>query len=350
MNPRRTSGAKWPYKPPGLQRPPRVPLNLNLLTSDAKASRALRVLSKSVLNPTAGGVTFAVTNLQMLKCELHYFLMRPPASLSYKVPKQSVIHTYQYYYNSYTNGSLFNDGANNLVQNPSLEMKNYVSSGMRSLMLVWVDPNVDKTLNLNDYKYPITNLTMELGGVQNILNLYTAQDLYNMSKDAGLQSTYLNFIGNAYGITFATDGTPSFPQSVKSLASAPIVLRPGISFPLPDDISTNSAGSYTFSFKASFKPTNLTNAAGAFIDLNVQPRLNVLCIYDAFVSINTDDLSCVVTKCPLLPRDVLDVSSRDSVVEREIQGEQNKPMQEVSQPDFAGAGLRKKLSNRIKRY
>jgi hypothetical protein len=27
MNPRRTSGAKWPYKPPGLQRPPRVPLN-----------------------------------------------------------------------------------------------------------------------------------------------------------------------------------------------------------------------------------------------------------------------------------------------------------------------------------
>ncbi len=303
-------------------------INFNLLNSDAKASRALRCLATSVLNTANNGVTFAVAGFNMTNSELHYFLMRPPASLSYKVPRESVLHTYQYYYNSYSKGA---GSFGNPAVMTTIEMDNYVSSGMPTYMLIWADPNADKALNLNDFNYPIQRLTMEMNGIQNILNLYNQADLFNMSKDAGLQSTYLNFIGKAYGVSFAADGTPAYAQSIKKLCSAPIVVRPGISFPLPEDISTNSSGSFTFKFIADVLPTNVAGLA----DNVSNPRLNVLCVYDAYLSIDTSTLACRIDKCPLLPRDVLDAPASASITEEQLPTD--KPLSENALPAVGAA-------------
>lgn len=323
-------------------------LNLNLQTSDSKASRALRILSQSVLSTGAANsaiISFKASNFNMVSSELHYYLLRPPASLAYKVPRESSLHTYQYYYNSFTGSQALN-GAQ------TVSMDNYVSSGMPTYMLVWADLNVDKSLNLNDFCNPISKLTMEMNGSQNILSLYNQVDLFNMSKDAGLQSTYLNFIGQAYGVSYANNGTPNYANSIKKLCSAPLVIRPSISFPLPEDISTNSSGSYNFKFTATIQPTGLAN--GATLESTLFPRLNVLCIYDAYVSIDTSTLECKIERCKLLPRDVLEVSESNSIVEKNI--EQNKPLEENAVPDVGGALLAGRvnkyssISSRLKRH
>lgn len=323
-------------------------VNLNIQPNANKCARALRALSKSVLNQTAGGVTFAVSGITAItQCELHYFLLRPPASLSYKVPRESILHTYQYYWNSYKSPVAFATGNSEIIANP-INFANYVSTGMPSLMMIWCNNDGNVALNLNDYNYPITHLDFQLGGTQNILAQYNQYDLYNLSKDAGLQSTLLNFLGQAYGVSYSAAGAPSFPTSFKSLVSGAVVLRPGISFPLPPDIATNSSGSYTFNFNVNCQSSNLKNAAGAFVDLGINPVVNVLCIYDAYVSINTDDLKCDIQRCTLMPRDVLDVRGVESVVERDVSNEHNQPLTEISEPDFKGAGLKGKLHSRIK--
>ena len=100
-------------------------------------------------------------------------------------------------------------------------------------------------------------------------------DLYKMSRRAGLNMSWLEWSG---GMVSAAG------QRVAGVGG-PLVLEPGVSFPLGIDKSVGSSGS-TFSFSATISCTN-TSAAP------VDAKIIVAMLYDGFLTVTRDGVTGV---------------------------------------------------------
>ena len=309
-----------------------VTLNVNQVS----ASRAVRCLSKTMAHTGGAGVPMSIAGpVSITSCELHYKTYRPPAIAEFKLPSPySVFHTYNFYNNFVSSAS----GAFTAVSATNqINMSNVVSTGMPSLIVLWCD----KASNLYSpsqakYNYPISKLSIDLGTNQSLLSNYDITDLYRLSEDCGLDQSFLSYIGQAYALGYTSAGAiAATGVSLKQLVGGPIILRPSISFPLPAEITTGSAGSFTWQFQATCSTINVVDST------TVVPNLNIMMVYDTWVSINTSDLKCEVNKSFLSVPEVLGMSKSETVSVDDIKSESGGALATYKNPSKLSSRIRK---------
>lgn len=239
-----------------------------------------------VAGTTLGWASMALGNITT--CELLYQTFPVPNSKNYKIPMYHSIHSYDIN-PSYITQSFVAGAKSGVIISQVKTM-----GCMPHRILLFAKRSAVPAMGWNNYYYQSSNVKINLSGFQqNMLASATSYDLYRISCQAGLKQDYLSWSGEAYALSFAADGTASANQSMKPLVGGPIVLIPGVSFPLPEGVTTGSEGSFTFDFTADI--TNITgdgNTAGNF-------DFHVLYLYDLFVQINTQTLDCVVQRADL---------------------------------------------------
>lgn len=285
-------------------------LILTININQSRAFRALRLFAASKLaTATALGVP---TNLNITTSELIFKTFQTPYLRDFKIPSPFYsCHSWQFY-SQYVSGSWSTTTGAIPTDSTNIHMSNFVSTGMPRLMILWCDQN-DESYAQNEFKYyyPMKKLQIGLGNRQNLLANFGLQDLYNLSKDCGMNQSFLSYLGQAYAGNTAGAGV----SASKQLVGGVVVLIPGVSFPLPADVATNSDGSYTFTFDAT---CTCYNVADVTANTKSTPNLNVLCIYDAWITIDTNNLQVNVVRNVLTKADVTGVGSSAPLVPEEV--------------------------------
>jgi hypothetical protein len=322
-------------------------LLITLNVNQSSAVRAVRTLGQSIINPTGKVALSVVGPVVINACELHYKTYRPPALVDFKLPSPySIFHTYNFYTNFVSSVSAFT--AVNVAN--EITMSNLVSTGMPSLIVLWCDKPANLyASNQAKYSYPISNITVDLGTTQNMLSNYDITDLYRLSEEAGLNQSFLSYIGQAYTIAYDSTGAVVLANAVaagatkKQLVGGPIILRPGISFPLPAEIATNSSGSYTWKFTAKCSTINTADST------TVTPILNLLMLYDNWVSIDTTTLECKNNKNFLTVPEVLGMSRSEAVPLEDTKNESGGALSSHDMVRMSGFKSPSKLSSRVRK-
>ena len=276
-------------------------VQIDLPIDVSKISRIICSPNLTTLPPLYGGDGAAALDLNwstmalngVTTLEILYETFPVPNIRNYHIPQHHIIHSYDMF-PTYIAGS-FGAGTSQL----NLAMTQVRTSSMPHRVLLFAKPVNPPPMGWNNYYYQLSALKVNLSGFQqNMLASASQFDLYRLSCQAGLKQDYLSWNGKAYALSFAADGTAAANQSVKSLVGGPIVLIPGISFPLPEGVTTGSAGSYTFDFTATVTnntaDNNVTGQPG-----NGAFNFNVIFLYDQYVQVNTETLECVVQHAEL---------------------------------------------------
>lgn len=293
-------------------------LQLNLTLNNQTAFRAFRCQLISLLNVVTGGngsnvVIGAPTNLRVASCILKYQTMAEPNLPGFRLPTPySIFHSWDFYSTFLQSNTAFPAAdATGTSTVSNITLSNVIAKGMPSLILVWCD-KMDSNYAQNQckYFYPITNLQISLGTKQGMLANYDIADLYRLSKDCGLNQSYLSFIGKAYANSFTLAGAAT--QSQVPLVGGVICLRPGVSLPLPSQISTNANGSFTFGFQATCNNYVASDNTGGASPQN--PYINIMFIYDSWITIDTSNLRCTKHIGMLTPAEIAGIHQKDEVV------------------------------------
>lgn len=306
-------------------------LQLNLNIDLTRIHRCLRCSASSVTASAIagtggpGGIKIGKPfNLQLIPsgCSLKLYTMSQPEMSGFELPYPVYNkHFYDYYNNFIQCSNAF--GAGVYTSNGSL--RNISSTNMPSKIILWMDKDEQYyAQNYNKYFYPFTKLTMDLGTKQGIFSSWKTVDFFRASVDSGLKSTsYPVFQGQAYTVSFQADGTPNFANSAKQLVGAPIVLIPGVSFELPPDVSTGSYGNFVFNFDGACVIPTADNNHPDVVN-TITPTLNVMFVYDKWLTVDTTNLAVDVVTANINPAEVISssraVESKDEVDEMEEGG------------------------------
>lgn len=338
-----------------------ITLNINQVS----AGRAVRTLAHPVQKQ---GVNLSVVGPVVINsCELHYKTYRPPQIADFKLPSpQSVFHTYNFYNNfiSSSAGAFtmpIGSAAGTLSSSNLITMSNVVSTGMPSLIVLWCDKPANLyASNQAKYNYPISKLSIDLGTNQSMLSNYDITDLYRLSEECGLDQSYLSYIAQAYTLSYAATGVVATSgASMKQLVGGPVILRPSVSFPLPAEVTTGSSGSFTWQFQATCSTINIADSfigtpyipAGADAQANpavpavpatnIVPNLNIMMVYDTWVSIDTSTLQCAINKSFLTVPEVLGASKSETVPMEDVKSESGGALATYRNPSKLSSRIRK---------
>ena len=196
-----------------------------------------------------------------------------PNSPYVSVPKQVQWHSYNItpYYQSFDIGKCV--------------MSNINFPSMPRKLMIFARPSGVIDSGKANYYYSTTNASVSLSGWnQGMLSSASQYNLFQMTVDSGYKTDWLNFQGSAYALSFAPDGTASGALSKKPLIGSPLVLTPGLSFPLEDGVGVGSKGNWSFTFDIT-----VANNSG---DGATTCMLYVVGIYDNIITIDPQALTC----------------------------------------------------------
>jgi hypothetical protein len=287
-------------------------LQINMAISQ-NLNRAFRLFPISKLNytdgthnvglaPLAGSFTFTPnTQVQLL-----YKTYQTPLGLD--IPRPYFMKHFYQFNTNFVVGTAFpalKEGANSSTVS-SVKMSNVVSPGMPKTILLWADKNKNAYLqNQFNYYYSLTNLKVGLGARQNMLANFDAYQLNFLG-----QSFFNQNILSCLGI--AVNNNVSGVGGYVPLAGCPIALIPGQSFPLPEGVTTNSPGSYTFNFE-----TDITSYVVG--DVGTAPNFNVMFIYDSWLKIDMSSLNLDIVRTPLTDDENMNLHSAKVMTNEEAE-------------------------------
>jgi len=168
--------------------------------------------------------------------------------------------------------------------------------------------------------YPITKVSINSENGQNLMSSFGDYDLYQMNRQNGISSSWIEAYGSANTIDYSSSGAVAGAVSAP-LCSCPLILEFGKDIPLPVGVVPGSAGSFSYDFTVSFRSQFA----------NPQPLVLTVCyVYDAYLTINSSTLEADFVKSNL---------TFDEVVGSSVSA----PSDEVQQE--SGAGLMNRMNN-----
>lgn len=255
-------------------------------------------------NPTVSSGTSTLTigtpTLTDIRvANLHYFTLSPPLLEGYRLPSQSIHHTYDIVTNS-VSGKAFTGGAVPTVgvalETQDIMLTNQNLSGMPTYIVLGAmkDKNA-YTADQASFFFPIQKLVISNSNTQNILASYNAVDLFNMSRKNGLKTDYVSFSGSANVVSYTNVGALK-PSSVVQTCSAPIIINVK-DLELPYNVTNSSSGNFVFNFTATV--ANSEFKTGNY--LTGTPILKAMFIYDEWIVTDSQTLLTDVKRSFLSP-------------------------------------------------
>jgi hypothetical protein len=251
---------------------------------------------------SSGTTTFTVgtpTLTAFRTANLHYFTLAPPLLEGYRLPSQSIHHTYDIVTNS-VSGKAFTGGAAPTVgvalETQDIQLTNQNLSGMPTYIVLGAmkDKNA-YTADQASFFFPIQKLVISNSNTQNILASYNAVDLFNMSRKNGLKTDYVSFSGSANVVSYTNVGALK-PSSVVQTCSAPIIINVK-DLELPYNVTNSSSGNFVFNFTATV--ANSEFKTGNY--LTGTPILKAMFIYDEWIVSDSQTLLTDIKRSFLSP-------------------------------------------------
>lgn len=224
---------------------------------------------------------------------LHYFTLAPPLLEGYRLPSQSIHHTYDIVTNS-VSGTPF-PGA--VGESQDIQLTNQNLSGMPTYIVLGAmkDKNA-YTADQASFFFPIQKLVISNSNTQNIMASYNAVDLFNMSRKNGLKTDYVSFTGVANVVSY--DNTGALKASAKvQTCSAPIIINVK-DLELPYNVTNSSSGNFVFNFTATVANSEF-KVAGT--PLTSTPILKAMFIYDEWIVSDSQTLLTDIKRSFLSP-------------------------------------------------
>jgi hypothetical protein len=226
---------------------------------------------------------------------LHYFTLAPPLLEGYRLPSQSIHHTYDIVTNSISAATAFTGGP--AAETKELQLTNQNLSGMPTYIVLGAmkDKNA-YTADQASFFFPITKLVISNSNTQNILASYNAVDLFNMSRKNGLKTDYVSFTGSANVVSYTNAGVLK-PSALVQTCSAPIIINVK-DLELPYNVTNSSSGNFVFNFTATVANSEF-KVAGTY--LNSVPILKAMFIYDEWIVSDSQTLLTDIKRSFLSP-------------------------------------------------
>lgn len=272
-----------------------IQINLPL----GSASRFFRFNESYTVGTATTQIDYANITLNTFDvANLHYFTLAPPLLEGYRLPTQSIHHTYDLITNSISGKAYAGNKGNTETQQITLSNQNL--SGMpRFIVLGAMKDKTQYTPSQASFFFPITQLVISNGNTQNILATFNVADLFAMSRRNGLKVDYLSYSGVANVISFAADGTPS-PSTPVQTCSAPVIIDTR-DLDLPYNVTNGSSGNFVMTFQATVLNSEINTAAGGNAYLSSTPILKALFIYDEYIVTDSMTLQTDIKKSFLTP-------------------------------------------------
>lgn len=162
-------------------------------------------------------------------------------------------------------------------------------SSIPEYIMIWVKPSTTNYTGTNgfqkydnDYRFPITNLSLIFGNRTGLFSTYTPQDLYNMSYQNGLKLNWGEFIGNAYS------GGAITSTQVQTIGGF-LLIKPGKDIPLDVGMVPNVQSNITMQANVTFKtPKNwvqdVTGKGAAKAGANFGYTIQIVTLSKSFLS------------------------------------------------------------------
>jgi hypothetical protein len=245
---------------------------------------------------SSGNSTIAIgtpTLTAFRTANLHYFTLAPPLLEGYRLPSQSIHHTYDIVTNS-VSGVAFQGNAG---ETQDIQLTNQNLSGMPTYIVLGAmkDKNA-YTADQASFFFPIQKLVISNSNTQNILASYNAVDLFNMSRKNGLKTDYVSFSGVANVVSYTNTGALK-PSAKVQTCSAPIIINVK-DLELPYNVTNSSSGNFVFNFTATVANSEF-KVAGTL--LTSTPILKALFIYDEWIVSDSQTLLTDVKRSFLSP-------------------------------------------------
>lgn len=248
------------------------------------ASRFFRFNETAVVNGAATNIT-SVTLTTFTTANLHYFTLAPPLLDGYRLPSQSIHHTYDFRVNSIA-GSAFPTTLTTLTspQVQTITLSNQNLSGMpKYIVLGCMKDKLAYDFNQASFFYPISKVVVSSQNNQNILASFNQVDLYNLSRKNGAKIDYNSFCGMANVVGYSAAGAISIKSAPVQLCSGPVILEVS-DLDLPYNVTNGSAGNFVFNFAVTCVNTEFdTSASPPTACLAGTPFLKALFVYDEYL-------------------------------------------------------------------
>jgi hypothetical protein len=124
------------------------------------------------------------------------------------------------------------------------------------LLLIFVKPPAYADSTNGDWSLPITNISMNFDNFSGLMSTITQEQLFEMSQRNGVDMDWSEWSG--YG-SLPLSGGSAAQGGVRGLVGGPLVLKPGVDFPLSTGQASGLVGNFTLQFN--LKVQNFTGAS-----------------------------------------------------------------------------------------
>lgn len=244
-------------------------VQMNLVSSPA---RALRVSNTTTLPCNESGNTFsngragsvALTSVAWSAASFAGMWVKKPTlsvqfltpSLDVPLPPKSIVPYMEFPRYIAVPGTLVDPSVSLNTTGADLQSQTITLPNIPDLLVIYVKPPAYADSTNGDWSLPITNISMNFDNFSGLMSTITQEQLFEMSQRNGVDMDWSEWSG--YG-SLPLSGLGTTQGGVRGLVGGPLVLKPGVDFPLSTGQASGLVGNFTLQFN--LKVQNFTGSA-----------------------------------------------------------------------------------------
>jgi hypothetical protein len=248
-------------------------VQMNLVASPARAVRVsntttlpqVLTASGALLSNVRGSVALtsvawgngAFAGMWVTKPTLSVQFLTP--SLDVPLPPKSIVPYMEFPRYIATPGTPIIASTSLNTAGTDLQSQTITLPNIPDLLVIYVKPASYTDSTNGDWSLPITSISMNFDNFSGLLSTMTQEQLYQMSLRNGVDMDWSEWSGfAALPLSGAAAGLAT-QGGVRGLVGGPLVLKPGVDFPLSSGQASGLVGNFTLQFN--LKVQNFTGAA-----------------------------------------------------------------------------------------
>jgi hypothetical protein len=246
-------------------------VQMNLVSSPARALRvstattlpmSLAVSPYSSLGWVSGSV--ALTSVAWSAASFAGMWVKKPTlsvqfltpSLDVPLPPKSIVPYMEFPRYIAVPGTLVSSSTSLNSTGADLQSQTITLPNIPDLLVIYVKPPSYADSTNADWSLPITNISMNFDNFSGLMSTITQEQLFEMSQRNGVDMDWSEWSGYA---TLPLSESGSTQGGVRGLVGGPLVLKPGVDFPLSTGQASGLVGNFTLQFN--LKVQNFTGSA-----------------------------------------------------------------------------------------
>jgi hypothetical protein len=230
---------------PSPKRALRVATELSVVCDDGELVRPFSTPT------TVWSATGAYSSLWVSQPKLSVQFLTP--ALDVPLPPKSIVPYMEFPRYIGTPGTLVEASINVMSASTSLSSQTITLPSIPDLLVIYVKPASYTDATNGDWSLPITSMSLNFDNFSGLMSTMTQKQLYQMSVRNGVDMDWSEWsgLGNVpFNNSLTNAGTLAAPLAggQRGLIGGPLVLKPGVDFPLQTGQASGLVGNFTLQF------------------------------------------------------------------------------------------------------